>query len=124
MKTDKGTQKTAKGSYLNLKSWDFTQVEANDDVLPGEMTAAYVKVPTPVAAVAGPLIGMVFLIFLPFMGIVGFLGFIAFRIYAGFRALGRTMAQGVVYRRQPGRAPPRGSRPRCPVEASAPPRRG
>ena len=104
MKTYKGTEKAVRGTYLNLNNWDFTQVEDERGVLPGEATVKYFKVPTALAMVAGPLTGLVFLVFLPFIGIAGFLGFLAYKAYAGFKALGTRMAQALVYRAQPGEA--------------------
>ena len=104
MKTHKGTEKAARGTYLNLNNWDFTQVEEEQGVLPGEATVKYFKVPTALAMVAGPLTGLVFLIFLPFIGIAGFLGFIGYKAYAGVKALGTRMAEALVYRAQPGEA--------------------
>jgi hypothetical protein len=104
MKTYKGTEKAARGSYLNLSKWDFAQVENDNDMLPGEATAKYLKVPTTLAIIAGPLTGLLFLVFLPFVGIAGFLGFVGYKVYAGFRALGVRMGEVLVYRSQPGHA--------------------
>ena len=104
MKTYKGTEKAARGSYLSLKNWDFAQVEADNDVLPGEATVSYLKVPTALAMIAGPLTGLLFLVFLPFIGIAGFFGFLSYKAYAGVKALGVRMAQSVVTTPQPGEA--------------------
>ena len=104
MKTYKGTEKTARGSYLNLKKWDFAQVEADDDVLPGEANVSYLKVPTALAMVAGPLTGLLFLVFLPFIGIAGFIGFLAYKAFAGVKALGTRTAESLVTTPQPGEA--------------------
>jgi hypothetical protein len=104
MKTYKGTEKAVRGTYLNLSNWDFAQVEEEHGLLPGEATVKYFKVPTALAMVAGPLTGLLFLVFLPFIGIAGFLGFLAYKAYTGFKALGLRMAQGLVYRAQPGAA--------------------
>lgn len=104
MKKYTGTTKAARGSYLNLKNWDFAQVEADGEVLPGEATVTYLKVPTALAMVAGPLTGMLFLIFLPFIGIAGFFGFLAYKASMGLRALGVRTGQALVYRQQPGEA--------------------
>jgi hypothetical protein len=104
MKTYKGTEKATRGSYLNLKKWDFAQVEADNDVLPGETSVSYVKVPTALAMVAGPLTGMLFLVFLPFIGIAGFFGFLAYKAYTGVKALGVRMGRAVVATPQPGAA--------------------
>ena len=104
MKTYKGTEKAARGSYLSLKNWDFAQVEADNDVLPGEATVSYLKVPTALAMIAGPLTGLLFLVFLPFIGIAGFFGFLAYKAYTGVKALGLRMGQAVAYRPQPGAA--------------------
>jgi hypothetical protein len=104
MKKYLGTTKAGKGSYLNLKNWDFAQVETDNDVLPGEATVSYLRVPTALAMVAGPLTGLLFLVFLPFIGIAGFVGFLGYKAYTGFKALGLRMAQALVYRQQPGHA--------------------
>ena len=104
MKKYMGTTTAARGSYLNLKNWDFTQVEADGDVLPGEVNVSYVKVPTGLAIVAGPVTGLLFLVFLPFIGIAGFFGFLAYKGYAGVKAAGTRMAEAIVYRAQPGEA--------------------
>jgi hypothetical protein len=99
-----GTEKAVRGSYLNLKNWDFTQVEADNDMLPGEASVSYIKVPATLAMVAGPLTGLLFLVFLPFIGIAGFLGFLGYKAYTGVKATGVWMGQALAFRTQPGLA--------------------
>lgn len=104
MKKYTGTEKAAKGAYLNLSNWDFTQVEEENDILPGDVTVRYYKVPTALAMIAGPFTGLLFLVFLPFVGIAGFLGFVFYKALKGVQVLGVRTAEVLVYRWQPGRA--------------------
>lgn len=104
MKTYTGTEKAAKGTYLNMSRWEMAQVENEGEALPGEATVKYIKVPTALGMIAGPLTGLVFLIFLPFIGIAGFVGFIAYKAFAGVKALGTRTAEALVTRPQVGEA--------------------
>lgn len=62
----KGGQKTEKGTYWNIMNGEKVELE-QEGTLPGEGT--YLKAPTIVMLLAGPLLGLVYAIFLPFIGI-------------------------------------------------------
>ena len=104
MKTYRGTEKAIKGTYLNLNRWEMAQVEADEDVLPGEANTKYLKVPTALGMIAGPLTGLLFLVFLPFIGIAGFIGFLGYKAFAGVKALGTRTAESLVTTPLPGEA--------------------
>lgn len=68
MLTYKGGQKVGKGTYWDLKNGRRIDV-TGEDVLSGERTSTYLKMPSGVMLLAGPVIGLVYVIFLPFIGI-------------------------------------------------------
>ncbi|MFH1651873.1 MAG: hypothetical protein ABID87_07240 [Chloroflexota bacterium] len=104
MKRYMGTEKGPRGVYLNLSSGEFIQLREGAGVLPGKPDVKYLKVPSALAVVFGPLTGLVFIIFLPFVGVIGAVGFIAYRLWQGARALERRVAQLFAVDYQPGRA--------------------
>lgn len=118
MKTYKGGEAIPKGIYLNLSTWELAQLYGDKPVLPGDSEVKYVRIPAPLAVVAGPFAGLIFIIFLPFIGIMGILSFLAYKIGWGALALGRKTLQPVMLSWKPGRAyltrkgaVPRGKRP-------------
>jgi hypothetical protein len=68
MLTYKGGQKVGKGTYWDLKNGRRIDV-TDEDVLPGERTSTYLRMPSGVMLLTGPVIGLVYVIFLPFIGI-------------------------------------------------------
>jgi hypothetical protein len=62
----KGGHKTEKGTYWNVMTGEKVVLE-QEGVLPGEGT--FIKAPTAVVLLAGPVLGLVYAIFLPFIGI-------------------------------------------------------
>jgi len=104
MKRYMGTEKGPRGVYLNLSSGEFIQFREAAGVLPGKSDVKYIKVPSALAVVFGPLTGLVFIIFLPFVGVIGAIGFIAYRLWQGVRALERRMVGLFAVGYQPGKA--------------------
>ena len=62
----KGGHKTEKGTYWNIRSGERVVLE-QEGMLPGEGT--YIKAPTAVVLLAGPVLGLLYAIFLPFIAI-------------------------------------------------------
>jgi len=56
------------GYYFNMKSWEVHPVPADGERLPGEAGQQWIAVPTVVALVLTPILGLTFLMFLPFIG--------------------------------------------------------
>jgi hypothetical protein len=80
MKKYAGGTTVKEGVYLHLGTAEFQQCEGETCTLPGEKTDQYIKVPGPVAVIAGPVFGLVFIITLPLVGILAFFGFLAHKM--------------------------------------------
>ena len=65
----KGGHKAAKGTYWDVATGERIDVE-QEQVLAGDGKRFYIKAPTAVMLLAGPVLGLIFAIFLPFIGIV------------------------------------------------------
>ncbi len=118
MRKYQGGEAIPRGVYLNLSTWELVQLYGENPVLPGSSEVKYVKVPAPLAVVAGPFAGLVFIIFLPFIGIMGILSFLAYNIGWVALVVGRKTLQPVMISWPPGRAyltrkggTPRGKKP-------------
>ena len=70
----KGGHKTEKGTYWNIRSGEKVVLE-QEGMLPGSGT--YIKAPTAVVLLAGPVLGLLYAIFLPFIAIAMTVGVIA-----------------------------------------------
>lgn len=75
MRRYRGGERVTHGIYLDLTSADLFQSPVEEAVLPGESDKKYVQVPAPVALVAAPLMGLVYILFLPVLGIAGLFAF-------------------------------------------------
>lgn len=56
------------GYYFNLSSWSIHGVAAAGERLPGEPGQTWLAVPTIVALMLTPILGLAFVVFLPFIG--------------------------------------------------------
>ncbi len=104
MKRYCGGEAIPKGVYLNLSTWELVQLYGENPVLPKTNEIKYIKVPAPLAVVAGPFAGLAFIIFLPFVGIMGIISFLAYKIGWGALAVGHKVLQPVMISWKPGRA--------------------
>ena len=89
MKTYRGTEQGPDGVYLNLSTGEFTQLHEKPRVLPGSNEVKYIKVPSVLAIIISPLVGLAFIIFLPFVGIAGIVGFLGYKLWHGILAMQR-----------------------------------
>jgi len=67
MTTSTGNQAVQSGYYFNSTSWSIAPVEKDGDRLPADR-GTWHRVPTMVALLATPVLGLAFLVFLPFIG--------------------------------------------------------
>lgn len=65
----KGGDKVKAGIYWHVREWAAEVVPPEGAALPGDETAAYVRLPLPALLVLAPAMGAVFAIFLPFIGL-------------------------------------------------------
>jgi hypothetical protein len=84
MKKYLGGQEVKRGVYLDTKKWELVQVY-EQPVLPGGTEATYMKPPTALVILGGPVAGLIFVMFLPFAGIVGAVSILAYRAWMGLR---------------------------------------
>jgi hypothetical protein len=97
MLTWKGEQKAGPGTYWDIQTGERVVMEGQD-ILPGESSTRYIKAPSAVMLLFGPVLGLVYAIFLPFAGIAMTIGFVGKKIAnAGERAVHR-MADSTVKR--------------------------
>jgi hypothetical protein len=82
MKRLYGGNKVDQGYYMNVKTVEFVIPDEGTQVLPGSSSEGFIKVPSWMPVIAGPLFGLVFIMLLPLAGIAGLLGFLAYK--AGF----------------------------------------
>ncbi len=68
MFTHKGGHKVAKGTYWEVRSGHRVDI-ADEGLLPGDVTASYLRAPATVMILMGPIIGLLYVIALPFIGI-------------------------------------------------------
>lgn len=82
MFTYKGGSRVSRGTYWNLRKGLRVDV-AEEDILPGNGGATYLKMPMAVMLLSGPVIGLVYAILMPIIGIatVAILG--AYRVLKG-----------------------------------------
>ncbi len=87
MKKYFGGQEVKQGVYLDTKKWELVQVY-EQPVLPGGADATYMKPPTALVILGGPVAGLIFVMFLPFAGIAGALSILAYRAGMALRTAG------------------------------------
>ncbi len=78
----KGGDEVKRGFYVSAKRWTIEMVKEHGDVLPGEESEKYFRLPTIVMLVAAPLAGAAFVMFLPLIGFL-MLGAFAWRKVTG-----------------------------------------
>jgi hypothetical protein len=89
MKKYYGTDRVKKGIYLNLTNYEMNHLYEDPAMLPGNESIAYIKLPTFLAAVGGPVAGLALVIFLPLVGVIGLVYIIFHKIQQGILSLGR-----------------------------------
>lgn len=93
MKRYRGKEKASTGTYLNLSSGEFVQLDG-DGILPGENEDTYYRVPALLAVILGPFAGLAFVIFLPMIGIIGAVGFAGYQVWRGLlKVTGRAVTK-------------------------------
>ena len=102
MKRYQGGEAVPRGVYLNLSSWEYIQLYGETSVLPAG--SRYLKVPTALAVLTGPVAGLVFIIFLPLVGIIGLVGFLGYKAWRGALIAGHKVTQPFAMGWRPGRA--------------------
>ena len=80
MKTYRGGEHVERGIYFNLTSADIFQSPDEGARLPDARDRKYVRVPTQVALVAMPMLGLGYVVFLPVLGIAGLVIFLMHRL--------------------------------------------
>lgn len=68
MLTYRGGNRVGKGTYWDLKSGQRVDVDG-EALLPGDSGATYLKMPSGLMLLTGPVIGLIYVVFLPFIGI-------------------------------------------------------
>ncbi len=68
MLTYKGGHKVGKGTYWDIRNGHRVDV-AQEAVLPGGEASSYLRMPSGVMLLSGPIIGLFYVLFLPFIGI-------------------------------------------------------
>lgn len=68
MLTYKGGHRVGKGTYWELRNGRRVDV-ADEVVLPGDEASTYLRMPSGVMLLSGPIIGLLYVIALPFIGI-------------------------------------------------------
>jgi hypothetical protein len=63
-----GGQKVGKGTYWNLRDSRRIDIE-NEGTLPGDSSSKYIRAPSGIMILAGPLLGLLYVIALPFIAI-------------------------------------------------------
>lgn len=100
MLTYKGGNKVGMGTYWDLANGRRIDV-VNEDVLAGNGTATYVRMPSAVMLLAGPVIGLLYAILMPFIGLATVVTFTVFKVLGGRYDLA---AKSVSFGWQPGSA--------------------
>ncbi|MBM2824506.1 MAG: hypothetical protein HW402_170 [Dehalococcoidales bacterium] len=101
MRKYQGGESVPRGIYLNLSTWEYSQLYGEKRVLPASQ-GKYIKVPAVLAVVTGPFAGLVFIIFLPLVGIVGIVSFLAYKTGQVALVLGRKALPPVMVGWKPG----------------------
>lgn len=64
----KGSERVGKGTYWNLLSGRRTDV-SDKGILPGDKKSTFIRVPSGLMLIVGPILGLLYVIFLPFVAI-------------------------------------------------------
>jgi hypothetical protein len=82
----KAGQRVGKGTYWDLARGQRIDVE-QEDILSGEASSTYFRIPMAVMLLAGPIIGLFYVIALPFIGIATIATLAAGKVANGFLGL-------------------------------------
>jgi hypothetical protein len=94
MRKFKGGHKVGKGTYWNTSTGRREDV-TDEAVLPGDDNSSYLKVPSIVVLLLGPVLGLLYVITLPFIGIVMVLMLLIGKVNVVLlRMFGRTVSFG------------------------------
>jgi len=86
--------KVGKGTYWNLANGQRIDVE-QEAILSGGASSTYLRLPTAMMLIAGPIIGLFYVICLPFIGIATILSLAARTIINGLLSLiGKSLSFG------------------------------
>lgn len=83
-----GGERVGKGTYWNLSSGRRTDVP-NEDILPGDKKSTFLRVPSGLMLILGPILGLLYVIFLPFVAIVIMVTLLGKKIAEGIFHLAR-----------------------------------
>ncbi|HTG01344.1 MAG TPA: hypothetical protein VK654_12265 [Nitrospirota bacterium] len=87
----KGEQKAGPGTYWNMNTGERVELE-KDDVLPGDSATGFIKAPSSVMLLSGPLLGVMYAMFLPLVGIIMTISFLAKKIAGIGKRAGQRIA--------------------------------
>lgn len=94
MFTHKGGYKVSKGTYWEVRSGHRVDI-ADEGLLPGDVTASYLRAPAGVMLLMGPIIGLLYVIALPFIGIAVVATQLAGKILEGlYNLIGKSVSFG------------------------------
>lgn len=90
----KGGNRVGKGTYWNLSNGRREDVR-NEGVLPGDAGSTYMRVPSLVMLLLGPVLGLLYVLTLPFIGIATVLMLLVGKVNIMLlRVFGRTVSFG------------------------------
>jgi len=70
-----------KGTYFNLKMWEYVYLDNDKTVsLPGKTDAKYLKLPIWLSIITGPIGGLALVIFIPLAGIIGLCYYLSLKL--------------------------------------------
>lgn len=72
------------GFYMNLSKGELVQVDSIDSLLPLSTEDKFVKIPSVLAILGAPVIGLAYVIFLPLTGICAIFVFLGMRLRSLF----------------------------------------
>ncbi|MGD2079679.1 MAG: hypothetical protein PVG55_02710 [Nitrospirota bacterium] len=94
MKKYRGGNKVGKGSYWDLSSGRREDIE-QEGTLPGDENSTFVRVPSMLMLLLGPVLGLLYVIALPFIGIATVLAVLLGKAnVALLQVFGRTVSFG------------------------------
>jgi len=79
MKRYFGGNTVKQGLYMNQRTLEFSQVNAENPRLPETDNEKFIRIPVPAALVLGPVFGLIFIMALPLIGIAGILFLVSYK---------------------------------------------
>ena len=76
-----GGEEVKAGFYGNLAHWEIITAKRGE-ALPGPKETTYLRLPTPLLLLAGPMLGALMVVFLPLLGFVMLFGFTGAKLIA------------------------------------------